>query len=70
MRRRIVKTLQAIAAGLMMLCIFCGILLMMCESADSHTQMGTLFGGFVLFILGAIPALLIAAFGRSTHGNL
>lgn len=58
---------QKILMCFLVLCIFCGILLMMCESEDWNTQKWTLLGGFGLFLLGAIPCFAISLLGGSTH---
>lgn len=51
---------EKVFAVLMMLCIVCGIILMMCESEDWNTQRLTLFGGFALFLIGVAPGAIIA----------
>ena len=60
---------QKILAALMMVCIICGLLLMMCESDDWDTQRFTLFGGLGLFLLGMMPGVIISLrdWGRE-HG--
>lgn len=55
---------QRILAVLMMVCIFSGIILMMCESEDWVTQQRTLFGGMALFIIGAAPGLIVSIMNR------
>ena len=57
-----------VLAGLLFLCIVCGIILLMCESEDWNTQRLTLLGGFGLFMIGAIPSLIISSKGRRFHG--
>lgn len=64
MRTRVVNWFERLIAVIMMVCIVSGIILMMCESEDSRTQIATLFGGFSLFVLGTLPGLLIAAIER------
>ena len=49
-----------VLSGMLLLCIACGILLMMCESEDWNTQLWTLCGGFGLFLIGAIPSIIIS----------
>lgn len=51
---------QKVLAVMMMLCIICGIILMMCESEDWHTQRVTLLGGFALFLVGIAPGIIIS----------
>ena len=55
------KVLEKVLAVIMMLCIVCGLILMLCESEDMHTQMHTLFGGLALFLIGVIPGVFISA---------
>lgn len=61
MKQKLSNLLQAFLAGLMLLCVFCGLILMLCESEDMHTQMHTLFGGLALFLIGVIPGIFISA---------
>ena len=68
MKTRFNKVLSGIAGVLMMLCIMGGILLMMCESSDWNTQLTTMLCGFGLFLLGAIPGIVISARGERVHG--
>ena len=67
MKRGFNKFISAVAAILMMLCIVGGILLMMCENTDWDMQRASLLGGFGLFLLGAVPALIISRRGERTH---
>lgn len=55
------KVLEKVLAVIMMLCIVCGLILMLCESADMHTQLHTLFGGLALFLIGVLPGIFISA---------
>ena len=61
---------EKVLAVLMMLCIICGIILMMCESEDWNTQRLTLFGGLALFLIGMTPGAVIALrdWRRESHG--
>lgn len=52
---------ERVIAVIMMLCIACGLILMLCESEDMHTQIRTLFGGLALFLIGILPGLFISA---------
>ena len=60
---------EKVLAVLMMLCIICGLILMMCESDDWNTQRLTLFGGLGLFMVGMAPGIIISLrdWGRD-HG--
>lgn len=55
------KVLEKVLAVIMMLCIVCGLILMLCESEDMHTQLHTLFGGLALFLIGVLPGIFISA---------
>lgn len=55
------EILEKVIAAFMMLCIVCGIILMLCESEDMHTQLKTLFGGLCLFLIGVLPGIFISA---------
>lgn len=59
---------QRLLMCFLMLCIVCGILLMMCESDDWNIQKWTLLGGFGLFLLGALPCFAISVLGERKHG--
>ena len=61
MRAIVIEVLERLIAVLMIVCVVSGIILMMCESNDTHTQYMTLFGGFGLFIMGALPGIIISA---------
>lgn len=61
MKQKLSNLLQAFLAGLMLLCVFCGLILMLCESEDMHTQIRTLFGGLCLFLIGILPGIFISA---------
>lgn len=52
---------EKVIAVIMMLCIVCGIILMLCESEDMHMQIRTLFGGLCLFLIGILPGIFISA---------
>ena len=67
MKRGFNKFISALFAILMMLCIMGGILLMMCECADWSKQLTSLLGGFCLFLLGTVPALIVSRRGERTH---
>ena len=61
MTRAIKAIMERLMIVFMMICVFSGIILMMCESPDWETQRMTLLGGFGLFLLGLAPAAIIAA---------
>lgn len=58
---RVKAICEKVLAVIMMACIVCGLILMLCESEDMHTQMHTLFGGLALFLIGVIPGVFISA---------
>ena len=61
MKRAIITVCERLIAVIMIVCVMSGVILMMCESPDWETQRMTLFGGFGLFCLGAIPGAIISA---------
>lgn len=61
------KIAEKVLAVLMMVCIFSGIILMMCESEDWVTQQRTLFGGMALFIIGVAPGLIVSIMNRGEN---
>lgn len=64
MKTIVLLWLERLIAVIMMVCIASGIILMMCESDDTRTQIATLFGGFSLFVLGTLPGVIISAIER------
>ena len=68
MKDRVSKALQAVFVGFLIICVFVGLVLMMCESADWNTQCSTLFGGLALFLIGTIPGILISVRYGGKHG--
>lgn len=62
------EVLQKVFAGFMIVCIIAGIILMMCESEDWHTQIKTLLSGFGLFLVGAVPSVIISIREGRFHG--
>lgn len=70
MEMRIVKEIgQKLIAALMVVCVFSGIILMMCESTDAKRQTTVTLIGFGLFILGMLPGMIIAWKGRYVNGD-
>ena len=63
------RILETMAALFMCGCAFAGLILMMCESTDFHTQITTLLTGFVLFCVGVIPGIAISLMARSILNN-
>jgi len=58
---RILKEIgQRLIAALMIMCIFSGIVLMMCECADWKKQETVLLIGFGLFLIGTLPGIIIS----------
>ena len=68
MKNRLDKVLQAVFAGFLILCVFGGLVLMMCESDDWNTQRLTLLGGLALFLIGTLPGILISIRYGGKHG--
>lgn len=52
---------EKILGAILMLCVICGIILMMCECEDMQTQVRTLLGGLALFLIGILPGLFMSA---------
>jgi len=53
------EIVQGIVALLMIVCVFAGLFLMLCECEDMKKQVMVLFIGFGLFLLGVTPGLIV-----------
>ena len=54
------RVLETIVATIMIGCVLFGIILMMCEAADFHSQLVTMATGLVFICIGIVPGAVVS----------